>query len=436
MTMNSLLIATALSIISLSGSLYASHQDELPEGFDARAYVQRYQDLSTAFDAQHDVDLFTFAKNHYLRNGLLEGREARGYGSLGLPADFKEETYLFLNPDIADYARLNGHNPVHFAIAHFLSSGQKENRLYKAVSQSQASVSVVSLPDDFDADTYFALNPDVAEVAIAQKLDPHSWAKEHYLTNGRKEKRLYRMPLPFSQAVSSSLPVQPTPSLQEELGQALSDHDEARVNEILDILHETASDEPSAIPPLPTQGIFAHHPHYQEPSASMVNPAYGPSYAPKSYSPEATFDPYGATHHALPTQSRDLEAELNEALDQRDDERVRRLTQEMAIASQVPSFRAHVGDAAQTGPGHEESLQEKLERAMAEGDERAVFRLLNDNDDQHAPKPTLVRDMAKAFEEQSRGGNADQHQILRANKFDHRGRFVSGEQRDPHEKGI
>ena len=45
-------------------------------------------------------------------------------------------------------------------------------------------------------------------------------------------------------------------------------------------------------------------------------------------------------------------------------------------------------------------------------------------------------DMAMAFEAQGRGGNADQHQFMRGYKFDHSGRFVSGEQRDPHEKRL
>ncbi len=193
MTIKSLLIATALTMASFCGNTHASSQEELPEGFDAAIYVGRYQDLSAAFSAQQDADLLTFAKTHFLMNGRHEGREARSYVSLGLPTDFKEDDYLLLHPDIAAYASTQGLNPIHFAISHFLSEGQKEGRVYKIAKHEAASKPVVSLPEDFDAKTYLALNKDVEAYAVEKGFILLDFAKEHYLTNGRNEKRSYRI---------------------------------------------------------------------------------------------------------------------------------------------------------------------------------------------------------------------------------------------------
>jgi hypothetical protein len=204
MTIKSLLIATALTMASFCGNTHASAQEELPEGFDAAIYVGRYQDLSVAFSAQQDADLLTFAKTHFLMNGRHEGREARSYASLGLPADFKEDDYLLLHPDIAIYASTQGLNPIHFAISHFLSDGQKEGRAYKITTHETPSKPIVSLPEDFDPKTYLALNKDVEDYAVEKGFMLLDFAKEHYLTNGRNEKRSYRIDI--------SLPSSSTPS--------------------------------------------------------------------------------------------------------------------------------------------------------------------------------------------------------------------------------
>jgi hypothetical protein len=201
--MKHLLFATALTLSGFCVNAHASLQDDLPDGFDAGTYVSRYQDLSMAFGAQHDADLFTFAKNHFLMNGRLEGREARSYLSLGLPADFKETDYIALNPDLETHVRTHGLNPIHFALSHFLSDGKKEGRAYKTGRQEETSKSVVSLPKDFDAKTYLALNRDVEAYALEKGFSLLDFAKEHYLTCGRNENRLYIMAAPL---VSPSLP--------------------------------------------------------------------------------------------------------------------------------------------------------------------------------------------------------------------------------------
>ncbi|MBA4749953.1 MAG: hypothetical protein H2057_04960 [Alphaproteobacteria bacterium] len=206
MTMKNLLMATVFTMASFCGNTHASSQDELPDGFDAAIYVGRYHDLSAAFSAQHDADLFTFAKNHFLMNGRHEGREARSYISLGLPADFKEDDYLILHPDIATYASTQGLNPIHFAISHFLSDGHKEGRAYKFSTQEIPSTLVFSLPQDFDARNYLALNKDVEAYAVEKGLMLLDFAKEHYLTNGYKENREYRIEISLP---NSSTPLSP-----------------------------------------------------------------------------------------------------------------------------------------------------------------------------------------------------------------------------------
>lgn len=82
-----------------------------------------------------------------------------------LPADFDRETYLRLNPDIAQ-AGLD-------AEWHYLSHGHAEGRPYK-----------VDIPEDFDSATYLRLHPDVAQAGMD--------ASAHYALHGRREGRPYR----------------------------------------------------------------------------------------------------------------------------------------------------------------------------------------------------------------------------------------------------
>ena len=77
-----------------------------------------------------------------------------------LPADFDEEVYLILNPDIKEA----GEDPA----LHFLRYGLKEGRLWK-------------LPTDFDGEVYLKLNPDIKEAGEDPAL--------HFLKYGIKEGR-------------------------------------------------------------------------------------------------------------------------------------------------------------------------------------------------------------------------------------------------------
>ena len=92
---------------------------------------------------------------------------APAYTEIALPADFDEQAYAFLNPDLA-YAELT-------PAAHYARHGHAEGRPYQ-----------IKVPEDFSAAQYLRLNPDVA----AAGLDP----VRHYVLHGSREGRLYHSP--------------------------------------------------------------------------------------------------------------------------------------------------------------------------------------------------------------------------------------------------
>ena len=86
------------------------------------------------------------------------------YPEIPLPADFDEQTYLFLNPDLAG-AELD-------PTTHYARHGHAEGRPYQ-----------IKVPEDFSAAEYLKLNPDVATAG----LDP----VRHYVLHGYREGRPY-----------------------------------------------------------------------------------------------------------------------------------------------------------------------------------------------------------------------------------------------------
>jgi hypothetical protein len=96
-----------------------------------------------------------------------------------LPSDFSAQNYLNHNPDIAQHAKDNNLDPHAFAMQHYADYGHTENRQYTGM-----------LPKDFDPERYLALNPDVAAVSKNEK-DPKAFAIWHYL-NHPHEKRQYK----------------------------------------------------------------------------------------------------------------------------------------------------------------------------------------------------------------------------------------------------
>ncbi|MEI8403286.1 MAG: phytanoyl-CoA dioxygenase family protein [Alcaligenaceae bacterium] len=87
------------------------------------------------------------------------------YPEIPLPADFDEQTYLFLNPDLAG-AELD-------PATHYARHGHTESRPYQ-----------IKVPEDFSAAEYLKLNPDVATAG----LDP----VRHYVLHGYREGRPYQ----------------------------------------------------------------------------------------------------------------------------------------------------------------------------------------------------------------------------------------------------
>ncbi len=96
-----------------------------------------------------------------------------------LPHDFSSQNYLALNPDVAQHAKENNLDPEAFAARHYAESGHLENRIFTQ-----------SLPQDFNPERYLALNPDVAAVAGLEK-DPQAFAVWHYLHHPH-EQRSYK----------------------------------------------------------------------------------------------------------------------------------------------------------------------------------------------------------------------------------------------------
>jgi hypothetical protein len=90
---------------------------------------------------------------------------APAYTEIPLPADFDEQAYAFLNPDLA-HAELT-------PATHYARHGHAEGRPYQ-----------IKVPEDFSAAEYLKLNPDVA----AAGLDP----VRHYVLHGYREGRPYQ----------------------------------------------------------------------------------------------------------------------------------------------------------------------------------------------------------------------------------------------------
>ncbi|MCE2951261.1 MAG: S8 family serine peptidase [Alphaproteobacteria bacterium] len=101
-----------------------------------------------------------------------------------LPADFKVEAYLALNPDLQkETASLASAQKEAFGVQHYLQHGAKENRLFKGTG----------LPRGFQADAYIYAHPDLTSHTKAMTPSQRrSFAYEHYLAHGKTEGRAHR----------------------------------------------------------------------------------------------------------------------------------------------------------------------------------------------------------------------------------------------------
>ena len=150
----------------------------LPLDFEAQTYLDLNPDL-----AEKQINPF----EHYLAVGQREGRpylrqartEKRNTANK-LPTDFDPEEYRRINPDLENY---QGNLQ-----SHFLQYGIAEFRRYREDRKPlvPATERYAKLPEDFDPDLYLELNPDVANHAIAPQ--------DHYVDLGIHENRQYRFP--------------------------------------------------------------------------------------------------------------------------------------------------------------------------------------------------------------------------------------------------
>ncbi len=93
-------------------------QYALPDDFDAACYLALHHDLRRRSRAESDP--LTFARNHYRRRGILEGRAYK----IPLPHDFTVAGYLTKNPDIAAFlASYSEAERQRFATKHYQTRG-------------------------------------------------------------------------------------------------------------------------------------------------------------------------------------------------------------------------------------------------------------------------------------------------------------------------
>ncbi|MBA4749975.1 MAG: hypothetical protein H2057_05070 [Alphaproteobacteria bacterium] len=210
-----------------------AYQVVLPKEFDADAYFYLNPDVHQQAAQGRNVTA-TFAHTHYTQHGYFENR---GYKCANkpllymTPQDFNATVYLAHYSDVADLARQLGQNSHDVAAAHFREHGYREGRHYtlptdfdpavyrrmhkdvdQAVQGSPTWDQFIThhyfaayqekrpykaiLPDHFDDEAYFALNPDIAELARSQKQETSAFAQKHYLSFGFCENRAYRFDLP------------------------------------------------------------------------------------------------------------------------------------------------------------------------------------------------------------------------------------------------
>ena len=183
--------ANSLLKTLLSRSKKSTHADvsALPLDFDAKTYISLNPDV-----AQSGQNPYL----HYIAQGQYEGRTYKNEPSQSnfpqhppLPEDFDAEEYRRLNPDLKSYEG--------DLREHFLQYGIPELRKYREVDPY---ISHKELPSDFDSDAYLALNPDVAFAAIT----PY----EHYLNYGLTEGRKYKFPDLVARYGCDAAPDKPT----------------------------------------------------------------------------------------------------------------------------------------------------------------------------------------------------------------------------------
>ena len=98
----------------------------VPPAFDVDFYLSNAPALRKMTEAMSPADRMKAAWNHYVSNGIREGRQFRK----DLPA-FNAEVYLSLYDDLQRaFAHLKGEALKQEAISHFFSHGMREGRKF------------------------------------------------------------------------------------------------------------------------------------------------------------------------------------------------------------------------------------------------------------------------------------------------------------------
>ena len=189
------------SLASVAPAHSAPAVGGLPAGFDPSVYVSLNKDLQDASKGMSQSEVNAWATQHYLTNGMKEGRSYRPLGAAAassvatLPAGFDPSVYVSLNQDLQDASKGMPPSEVNaWATQHYLTNGLKEGRAYRPAGGA-AAPSVAALPADFNPRVYISLNKDLQEYARKHHIpdsEIDTWATQHYTHNGRDEGRSYK----------------------------------------------------------------------------------------------------------------------------------------------------------------------------------------------------------------------------------------------------
>jgi GT2 family glycosyltransferase/glycosyltransferase involved in cell wall biosynthesis len=153
---------------------------DIPEDFDEESYLALYPDAAQAVRA----GAVRSGYQHWLLHGRRDGRLIRrNKHRLEIPADFDEEGYLALNPDVAaDVAA----GKIKSGYRHWVEHGIREGRPTPRPDRFAGTSPVIATDDGFDEDAYLLLNPDIAASIQAGRIRS---AYHHWIEHGRFEGR-------------------------------------------------------------------------------------------------------------------------------------------------------------------------------------------------------------------------------------------------------
>ena len=148
-------------------------EESLPSDFNYLVYLEINPDIDSELDEKNAI-------NHYLTSGKKDGRIYK-YLTEGLPEDFDYRIYKELNYDLRC---LNEEQAKH----HYLKCAKDDCRIYSRgqIDKENSKNLSYGIPPDFNYLIYKEINPD-----IDSELDEKD-AMIHYLTSCKKDNRIYK----------------------------------------------------------------------------------------------------------------------------------------------------------------------------------------------------------------------------------------------------